>query len=68
MTSCGCFEAIVALLPECNGVMIVNREHTGLTPAGMKFSTLAGNIGAACRHPASSVSAKPRRQQEVHLR
>ena len=34
MTSCGCFEAIVALLPECNGVMIVNREYTGETPAG----------------------------------
>ena len=26
MTSCGCFEAICAYVPECNGVMIVNRE------------------------------------------
>ena len=26
MTSCGCFECIVAYVPECNGVMIVNRE------------------------------------------
>jgi acetyl-CoA synthase len=38
MTSCGCFEAIVALLPECNGVAIVNREYSGETPMGMKFS------------------------------
>jgi len=51
MTSCGCFEAIVALLPECNGVMIVNREFPGETPAGMKFSTLAGNTGGGQQTP-----------------
>jgi acetyl-CoA synthase len=51
MTSCGCFEAIVALLPECNGVMIVNREYAGETPAGMKFSTLAGNTGGGQQTP-----------------
>ncbi|MHB9132256.1 MAG: acetyl-CoA decarbonylase/synthase complex subunit alpha/beta [Armatimonadota bacterium] len=51
MTSCGCFEAIVALLPECNGVMIVNREFAGETPAGMKFSTLAGMTGGGQQVP-----------------
>jgi len=51
MTSCGCFEAIVALLPECNGVMIVNREYNGETPAGMKFSTLAGMTGGGQQTP-----------------
>jgi acetyl-CoA synthase len=51
MTSCGCFEAIVALLPECNGVMIVNREFPGETPAGMKFSTLAGTTGGGQQTP-----------------
>jgi acetyl-CoA synthase len=46
MTSCGCFECIVAFLPMCNGVMIVNREFTGKeTPCGMSFSTLAGSVG-----------------------
>jgi len=44
MTSCGCFEAIVAIVPECNGVMIVNREYTGQTPCGMTFPELAGTI------------------------
>jgi acetyl-CoA synthase len=44
MTSCGCFEAIVGIVPECNGVMIVNREHTGMTPCGMTFPELAGTI------------------------
>jgi acetyl-CoA synthase len=51
MTSCGCFEAIVALLPECNGVMIVNREYTGDTPAGMRFSTLANMTGGGQQVP-----------------
>jgi acetyl-CoA synthase len=51
MTSCGCFEAVVALLPECNGVMIVNREYMGETPAGMKFSTLANMTGGGQQTP-----------------
>ncbi|MDA3935540.1 MAG: acetyl-CoA decarbonylase/synthase complex subunit alpha/beta [Actinomycetota bacterium] len=51
MTSCGCFMAIVALMPMCNGVMIVNREHPGMTPCGMKFSTLAGTIGGGIQVP-----------------
>jgi len=51
MTSCGCFEAIVSVLPECNGVMIVNREYTGETPAGMRFSTLANVAGGGQQTP-----------------
>lgn len=50
-TSCGCFECIVALLPMANGVMVVNREFTGMTPAGMKFSTLAGTVGGGQQTP-----------------
>jgi len=51
MTSCGCFMCIIALLPMCNGVMIVNREFAGMTPSGMKFSTLAGMIGGGVQAP-----------------
>ena len=51
MTSCGCFEAIVAYVPECNGVMIVSREFLGDTPAGMTFSTLAGSVGGGQQTP-----------------
>ena len=51
MTSCGCFEAIVALLPDCNGVMVVNREYIGDTPAGMRFSTLANMTGGGQQVP-----------------
>ncbi|MCL6519542.1 MAG: CO dehydrogenase/CO-methylating acetyl-CoA synthase complex subunit beta [Armatimonadetes bacterium] len=45
MTSCGCFECILAIVPEANGFMIVNREYSGMTPSGMSFSTLAGSVG-----------------------
>ncbi|HBV97138.1 MAG: bifunctional acetyl-CoA decarbonylase/synthase complex subunit alpha/beta [Peptococcaceae bacterium BICA1-7] len=51
MTSCGCFECILAMVPECNGFMVVNREHGGMTPSGMTFSTLAGTIGAGAQMP-----------------
>ena len=51
MTSCGCFECILAIVPEANGVMIVQRGHTGMTPAGMKFSTLAGSVGGGVQSP-----------------
>jgi CO dehydrogenase/acetyl-CoA synthase beta subunit len=51
MTSCGCFEAICAYLPECNGIMIVNREFLGETPVGMTFSTLAGSVGGGQQTP-----------------
>ncbi|HID95662.1 MAG TPA: CO dehydrogenase/CO-methylating acetyl-CoA synthase complex subunit beta [Candidatus Latescibacteria bacterium] len=45
MTTCGCCECIAAVLPICNGIMTVNREYNGMTPCGMKFTTLAGTIG-----------------------
>jgi acetyl-CoA synthase len=51
MTSCGCFECILAIVPEANGFMIVNREHSGMTPCGMKFSTLAGCVGGGNQTP-----------------
>ncbi len=51
MTSCGCFECILAIVPEANGVMVVNREHTGMTPSGMDFITLAGMVGGGVQTP-----------------
>jgi len=51
MTSCGCFECITVVLPETNGVMIVNREFTGMTPVGMTFSTMAGQVGGGVQTP-----------------
>lgn len=50
-TSCGCFECIVAVLPEANGFMVVNREYSGMTPCGMTFSTLAGSVGGGAQTP-----------------
>jgi len=51
MTTCGCCEAIAALLPTCNGIMTVGREYTGETPCGMKFTTLAGVMGGGASSP-----------------
>lgn len=51
MTACGCFECIVMLIPEANGVMVVSREDPSMTPAGMTFSTLAGMAGGGLQTP-----------------
>jgi acetyl-CoA synthase len=51
MTTCGCCEAIAAVLPGCNGVMTVHRDYSGPTPCGMKFTTLAGVMGGGQSSP-----------------
>ncbi|UQZ90608.1 CO dehydrogenase/CO-methylating acetyl-CoA synthase complex subunit beta [Deltaproteobacteria bacterium Smac51] len=51
MTTCGCCECIAAVLPSCNGVMTVHRDYTGETPIGMKFTTLAGEMGGGNQSP-----------------
>jgi acetyl-CoA synthase len=51
MTSCGCFECIAAVLDQCNGIMVVDRDHSGETPSGMKFTTLAGSVGGGAVTP-----------------
>ena len=51
MTSCGCFECIVCIMPEANGVLVVNREYGRMTPIGMEFSTLAGQVGGGVQTP-----------------
>jgi len=51
MTSCGCFECICGIEPSSNGVVIVNREHGGITPIGMTFSELASLTGGGVQTP-----------------
>ncbi len=50
-SSCGCFECIVAIIPEANGVIVVNRDYVGMTPCGMNFTTLAGSVGGGVQTP-----------------
>ncbi len=50
-TSCGCFEVILAIVPEANGFLLVNREYLGVTPLGLTFSNLAGEIGGGVQMP-----------------
>jgi len=51
MTSCGCFECICGIEPVSNGVLIVNREYSGMTPAGMTFGELASCTGGGVQTP-----------------
>ena len=50
-SSCGCFECIVAIIPEANGMMVVHRDFVGMTPSGMNFTTLAGSVGGGVQTP-----------------
>ena len=51
MTTCGCCECIAAVLPIANGIMTVDRDYGGMTPCGMKFTTLAGSVGGGSQSP-----------------
>ncbi|MGL4606757.1 MAG: acetyl-CoA decarbonylase/synthase complex subunit alpha/beta [Eubacteriaceae bacterium] len=51
MTSCGCFECICGIMPEANGVVIVNREFGEGTPVGMTFGELASMTGGGVQTP-----------------
>ncbi len=50
-SSCGCFECIVALVPEVSGVMVVSRDFPGMTPLGMSFTQLACSVGGGVQTP-----------------
>ena len=51
MTSCGCFECICGIEAVSNGVIVVNREYKGMTPAGMSFGELASCTGGGVQTP-----------------
>ncbi len=51
MTSCGCFECICGIEPMSGGVVIVNREYSGMTPTGMPFGELASMTGGGVQTP-----------------
>jgi len=51
MTTCGCCECVMIIIPEANGVMIVNRNDYSMTPCGMTFTTLMGTVGGGLQNP-----------------
>jgi acetyl-CoA synthase len=51
MTSCGCFECVACVLPGTGGIMVVDREYSGMTPVGMTFSSLAELTGGGQQTP-----------------
>jgi len=51
MTTCGCCECVLVLIPEANGFMVVSREDYSMTPSGMTFTTLMGTVGGGLQTP-----------------
>jgi len=51
MTTCGCCECVMAIVPEANGFIVVSREDYSMTPIGMTFSTVMGLIGGGHQTP-----------------
>jgi len=50
-SACGDFECITAMLPGCNGVMIVERDYEGMTPSGMNWEMLYELVAAGAPVP-----------------
>ena len=44
-TSCGCFEVAGFYIPEVDGIGWTHRGYTEVTPVGLPFSTIAGQVG-----------------------
>lgn len=59
MTSCGCFECICGIMPEANGVVIVNREYASICPLGMTFGELASMTGGGVQTPGFMGHGRP---------
>ncbi|MFQ5925209.1 MAG: CO dehydrogenase/CO-methylating acetyl-CoA synthase complex subunit beta [Dehalococcoidia bacterium] len=41
MTNCGCMEAAAFYIPEVDGIGVIQRRYTGLTPLGINFGKIA---------------------------
>jgi acetyl-CoA synthase len=51
MTTCGCCECVLAVVPEANGFMVLSREDYSMTPSGMTFTTLMSMVGGGLQTP-----------------
>ena len=51
MTTCGCCECVMVIIPEANGIMVVSRDDYSMTPSGMTFTTLMGTVGGGLQSP-----------------
>ncbi len=51
MTTCGCCECVMSILPEANGVMVLSRDDYSVSPSGMTFTQLMGIMGGGNQTP-----------------
>jgi acetyl-CoA synthase len=59
MTTSGCCECVMSIVPEANGVMVVSRDDYGNTPAGMTFTQLMDVMGVGNQTPGMMGHGKP---------
>ena len=51
MPTCEWVECISVVLPLCNGIMIADKDYSGMTPCGMDFKTIIDNIRGELNTP-----------------
>ncbi|MDF2956578.1 MAG: CO dehydrogenase/acetyl-CoA synthase beta subunit [Candidatus Alkanophagales archaeon MCA70_species_1] len=67
-TNCGCFEAGIFYIPEVDGLGMVDRRYTGITPLGITFSKLAGFMsGGMQNHGYCGMSFRTPRSRKFML-
>lgn len=59
MASSSSLDCILAVVPEGNGFIVVNREYHGMNPTGMNLSALIGMIGSGAQVPGFMGIARP---------
>ncbi|RLD10334.1 MAG: CO dehydrogenase/CO-methylating acetyl-CoA synthase complex subunit beta [Chloroflexota bacterium] len=66
-TACGDFEAITAMLPVSNGVMVFDISYKEMTPIGMDWTMLSEMIGAGAPMPGFLGHSKRAIQREKFI-
>ena len=59
MASSSSLDCIMAVVPEGNGFIVVNREYHGMNPTGMNLSAIIGMIGSGAQVPGFMGIARP---------
>ncbi|MEA3351466.1 MAG: CO dehydrogenase/CO-methylating acetyl-CoA synthase complex subunit beta, partial [Chloroflexota bacterium] len=66
-TACGDFEAMTAMLPVSNGVMVFDVSYEGITPSGMNWDMLYDMVGTGAQTPGFLGHSKRALQREKFI-
>lgn len=59
MTSSSSLDCVLAVVPEGNGFIVINREYHGMNPTAMNMSDIIGMIGTGAQVPGFMGIARP---------